>query len=911
MKKTSRAKSPARSAGAAGAGAPRSKGARAKAPAKKTPSRKPAARAKGAAAPETRAPRGGGRRLIVVESPAKARTIERFAGTGYLVRASMGHVRDLPKNPKKKGDPQWIGVDEAHGFEPHYVILADKKKPVEEIVARAERASEVLLAGDPDREGEAICWHLQEVLRQRKIQAPIRRILFHEITRQAVRSAIEDPQPLSLAKVDAQQARRILDRIVGYRVSPLLWDKVRRGLSAGRVQTVALRMIVDREREIRDFRSTEYWTVSAWLQAEGVEGAAGAPFEAKLVGWRGEPAPWRKEGKEGEEGRSPALPDEASARAAVEAIRAARLQVDEIEAKRSRRSPPPPFTTSKLQQEAARRFRFPVRMTMRIAQGLYEGKELGDLGQAGLITYMRTDSVRVAQEALDGVREHIRATYGEAHLPAEPRHFKQKGRTQDAHEAIRPTSLELTPERVARYLSEDERKLYGLIWNRFVASQMSVAEFDVTRVDIRAGEALLRATGQVMRFAGWLQVYQELRAEDEADGNGAEGQLPELVQGQPLSAREVKPQQNFTQPPPRYSEAGLVRALEENGIGRPSTYASILTVISDKDYVEKQEGRFHPTHLGEIVVDLLVRHFGDIFAIEYTAGLEEELDKIEEGRQKGSDTLRAFSEKFRLDLERARVEMENVKQRAEKTDFTCEICGAPMVKRWGRFGEFLACERYPECRGTRDLDRDAQPAPTVDETCPQCGRPMTLRRGRWGVFLACTGYPECKTTRKVRVANGTVEVKHEEILEQTCPQCGRHLARKHGRFGEYVGCTGYPDCRYIQRQTTGVSCPEEGCGGELVVKRTRGKRRLYGCSRYPQCSFAVFDPPVNRTCPQCGYPLMLEKETKRDGPHHACPRCRAKVERDEEASGSEGGSQAGSGAPSSPSSPSREAGGGA
>jgi DNA topoisomerase-1 len=814
------------------------------------------------------------KRLIVVESPAKARTIQRFAGAGFQVKASMGHVRDLPKNPKKKGDPDWIGVDEEHDFTPHYVILSDKKRPVEEILASAKNADEVFLAGDPDREGEAICWHLEQILLQKKVKAPIRRILFHEITRSAVRAAIEHPQSISPEKVDAQQARRILDRIVGYRVSPLLWDKVRRGLSAGRVQTVALRMIVEREREIRDFRATEYWTVMAALAGE----AATSPFEAKLVGWRGEDVPWRKESTD--EGRIPALPDEAAAREAEVHIRAAQLRVAEIEAKRTRRSPPPPFTTSKLQQEAARRFHFPVRSTMRIAQALYEGKDLGELGQAGLITYMRTDSVRVAQEAIDAVREHIRAAYGEAYLPHEARVFRQKGRTQDAHEAIRPTSLELPPEKVAKFLNDDERKLYGLIWNRFVASQMSVTEIDVTRVDISAGEARLRATGQVVRFAGWRQVYQELKDEEETNGNGAEGALPPLTAGMLLSAQEVRAQQNFTQPPPRYSEAMLVRALEENGIGRPSTYASILSVISDKDYVLKEEGRFRPSRLGEIVVDLLVKHFGDIFAVSYTARLEEELDKVEEGSKRGVETLRSFATKFRRDLKRARVEMENVKGRAEKTDFICELCGSPMVKRWGRFGEFLACERYPECRGTRDLDDEAQPAPTVEETCPQCGKPMTLRRGRWGIFLACTGYPECRTTRRIRVANGTVEVKHEELLEERCPECGLQLARKHGRFGEYIGCSGYPGCRHIKREETGVACPQPNCGGMLVARRTRGRRRFFGCSRYPECTYAVWDLPVPRACAQCGHPFMLERETKRDGPHHACPQCGAKVPRE-------------------------------
>jgi DNA topoisomerase I len=816
---------------------------------------------------------GATTRLIVVESPAKARTIQRFAGKGFRVKASFGHVRDLPKNPKRKGDPDWIGVDEENDFQPHYEVLADKKKHIEEIVKNARLVDEVLLAGDPDREGEAICWHLDEVLKARKVTTPVRRILFHEITRQAVRAAIDSPQTIALAKVDAQQARRILDRIVGYRVSPLLWKKVRRGLSAGRVQTVALRMIVEREREIRDFRAVEYWTIAADLLPQG---PGAAPFEAKLVGWRGEPAPWKKEG---DEGRLPTLPDEAAAREAEAHIRAAELRVVEVEAKRARRSPPPPFTTSKLQQEAARRFHFPVRSTMRVAQGLYEGKDVGDRGTVGLITYMRTDSIRVAAEAIDAVRAHIGTNYGDAYLPAEARVFKQKGRSQDAHEAIRPTSLDLPPERVAPFLASDELKLYTLIWNRFVASQMALAEFDATRIDIAAGEALLRATGQVQRFAGWLQVYQELRDEEDGGGNanGADAQLPQLAAGDPLTATQVRTQANTTQPPSRYSEAMLVRALEENGIGRPSTYAAILSVIADKDYVEKEEGRFRPTRLGEIVLDLLLKHFSDIFDIQYTARLEEELDKIEEGEQRGVDTLRTFAAKFNRDLALAREEMKDVKTHQEPTDFVCDICGAPMVKRWGRFGEFLACERYPECRGTRDLGESEQPLPSISEVCPQCGKPMSLRRGRWGVFLACTGYPECRTTRRVNVTNGTVEVKHEELLAETCPQCGKPLARKHGRHGEYVGCSGHPACRYVRHEETGVACPLEGCTGTLVVKRTQRGKRFYGCSRYPDCTYAVWAAPVNRPCPQCGHPFMLERETKRDGAHYACPKCKAKI----------------------------------
>jgi DNA topoisomerase-1 len=809
-----------------------------------------------------------GRKLLVVESPAKARTIQKFLGRGYVVRASMGHVRDLPKNPKKKGAPDWIGIDEDEGFKAHYVVLRDKKKIVDEIVAAAQHAPAILLAADPDREGEAICWHLEAILKEHHIQVPIGRVLFHEITQRAVTQGITQPRPISPERVDAQQARRILDRIVGYRVSPLLWDKVRRGLSAGRVQTVALRMIVEREREIAAFQTQEYWTLTAQLQPEG-----GALFDAKLVAWREASVPWQREG---EAGRVATLPDAAAAQAVADHLRAADFVVREVEARRAQRSPPPPFTTSKLQQEAARRFHWAVKSTMRVAQTLYEGKDLGELGTVGLITYMRTDSVRVAEEALDGARAHIRQSFGPEYLPAKPRFFRQRKSAQDAHEAIRPTSLELPPERVEAHLNGDERRLYTLIWNRFVASQMALAEFDVTRVDVQAGDALLRATGEVMRFPGWRRIYEEVREEGEANGEATPGLLPSLAQGDRLTAQEIRPEQNFTQPPSRYSEAMLVRALEENGIGRPSTYAAILTVISDKDYVDKEEGRFRPTHLGEVVVDLLLQHFGDIFEIRYTARLEEELDRVEEGHQKGNEVLRVFAAKFGRDLKRARREMENVKLRQEPTDEKCALCGAMMVKRWGRFGEFLACERYPECRYTRDLHPDQEAVPAVSETCPACGRPMALRRGRWGVFLACTGYPDCRTTRRIKIENGMVEVHHDVPLAETCPQCGKPLARKTGRFGEYVGCTGYPECRYIHHTESGVACPEPDCGGQLVEKRSRRGRRFYGCSRYPDCRYAVWDRPLPRPCPKCGHPFIVERQTKRDGAHCACPACREK-----------------------------------
>lgn len=804
--------------------------------------------------------------LVIVESPAKAKTINKFLGRDYKVKASKGHVRDLPKNPKKKGDKDWIGVDEEKDFLPHYELIKERAKTVEELVEAAKEADSILLAADPDREGEAICWHLKEILSSKKVAKPVRRILFNEITKKAVQQAIAEPLDINQSKVDAQETRRILDRIVGYRVSPLLWDKVRRGLSAGRVQTVALRMIVEREREIRGFRSVEFWTIAAQVEPDGRPA-----FEAKLAEWRGVEVPWRKTGETDAEGspiKLPALPNEASARAVVEHCEKQSFVITDIEAKRSKRNPPPPFTTSKLQQEAARRYRLPVARTMRLAQSLYEGKDVGPMGTVGLITYMRTDSTRVSNEALDAVRGFIGQSYGPDFLPEGPRFFRQSKQAQDAHEAIRPTSLELAPEKVAPFLEKDELNVYRLIWARFVASQMAAAEFDVTTVDITAGQARFRTVGQVQRFAGWLAAYQEAKEEDAAEESETEGSLPALKEGEILKAQQILPTQNMTQPPPRYSEAMLVRALEENGIGRPSTYAAILSVLADKEYVDKQEGRLAPTELGEMVVDLLIKHFGDIFDIGYTAQMEGELDKIEEGTQAGPQTLRAFSTQFKQDLERARVEMENIKRKVVPTDIPCELCGAMMVKRWGRFGAFLACEKYPDCKNTKDLASDDKPMPEVEETCPNCGKPMTLRRGRWGMFLACTGYPDCKTTRKIKVQGDKVEVKKEVILEDRCPECGRNLARKSGRFGEYTGCTGFPNCRYTRQETTGVDCPK--CSKAVVARRSRRGKLFYGCSGYPDCDFVVWKKPVPRPCPQCQTPYLLESISKRFGHQLLC-----------------------------------------
>ena len=837
--------------------------------------------------------------LVIVESPAKAKTINKFLGRGYDVKASMGHIRDLPKKT--------LGVDEKT-FEPTYQVLADKKKAVAELKKAAKSASAIYLASDPDREGEAICWHLREEL-SKDTDAPFHRVMFHEITKKAIIGAFEHPLEIDANKVDAQQARRILDRLVGYKISPLLWDKVRRGLSAGRVQSVALRIICERDREVRAFVPREYWSLLAQLGA-----AEPPPFTAKLMA---------KDGKKIELvskdeiavaltelgwmiGSTEAVPDGAPGAITVQVEPASAstvpFRVTSVQSKEKKKNPQPPFITSKLQQDAARQLGYPVAKTMRLAQGLYEGRELGDAGSVGLITYMRTDSTRVADEAITAVREYIAATYGDKSLPAEPRAYKVGKQAQEAHEAIRPTALEYSPESVKTFLGRDEFRLYQLIWNRFVASQMESALFDTTRADISAGPFTFRATGSVLRSAGWLAVYQEGQDEDksaereEEESEDAEDRrLPPLKEGQALDLKTLLPRQHFTQPPPRFTEATLVKELEENGIGRPSTYASILSTILDRDYVEKDKGRFFPTELGVLVNDLMVQSFGDIVDVGYTARMEGELDEIEEGRLNWIDALREFHGKFEIDLARAKLEMRNVKAEAIPTDQVCEKCGKPMVLKWGRFGQFLACSGYPECRNTREIGggtRDsggpelalvaktasgvatvaAEPNPieTEAEPCEKCGRPMVLKRGRFGQFLACSGYPECKNTRRIQLSKeGKAEAKADVLLDETCPRCSSKMSLKQGRFGEFTACSNYPACKYIKMKETGVPCPE--CGkGVVVERRSKRGKIFFGCDRYPDCSFVLWNRPIKRACPECARPYLVEKVTKKDGRRLIC-----------------------------------------
>lgn len=785
--------------------------------------------------------------LVVVESPAKASTINKYLGANFVVKATLGHVKDLPKSK--------LGVDLKNRFEPVYEVIPGKEKVVKELRSAAKSVERVFLAADPDREGEAICQHVKEILEDSK--AEVFRVLFNEITPKAIRAAIENPGQINQHVVDAQQARRILDRIVGYQVSPLLWDKVRRGISAGRVQTVALRMIVDRERQVQAFKAEEYWSITARL-----EGADPPPFDAKLARFKGKTLEIKNEGESTH---------------IVDAVRDAAFRVESVVKKEKKRNPVPPFTTSKIQQDAARRLRFSVKRTMMLAQQLYEGIELGDEGRIGLITYMRTDSTRISDDAMHMVRSYVSDVYGETYLPEKPVIYRTKKDAQDAHEAIRPTFVGRTPDDLKPFLSEDQYKLYWLIWTRFVASQMNPAIYDQTTVEISAKDYLFRANGRVLRFDGFLKVYEESRDEDVAVAEDEEDvSLPPLVEGQVVRLVEIVPRQHFTEPPPRYTEAALVKALEEAGIGRPSTYATILTTIQDREYVSKDQGKFRPTELGTVVTDLLVKHFEDIFDIRYTARMEEELDEVEDGKMTWTQALDEFYAKFEKDLAEAKINMENLKKQELPTDEVCEKCGKPMVIKWGQFGRFMACSGYPDCKNTKELrseeSGDEVKPDGAEETqiCENCGRPMAMKRGRFGQFYACTGYPECKTTRKIATGQ-KVPKKPDVALDETCPKCNEaKLVIREGRFGPFTSCGNYPKCKYIKPKTVGVTCPRASCGGQIIERRSKRGKVFFGCDNYPKCDFVAWNKPVKETCPQCGSSYLLEKVTKREGMIHYC-----------------------------------------
>jgi DNA topoisomerase-1 len=798
--------------------------------------------------------------LVIVESPAKAKTINKYLGKDFEVEASLGHIKDLPKSQ--------LGVDLEGDFTTEYVVIPGKEKVVAKLKKMAKNAVAIYLAPDPDREGEAIAAHLEEELtegmtkKQKKDGIPFHRVTFNEITKKAVLEAFQHPRDIDRNLVDAQQTRRVLDRIVGYQVSPLLWDKVRRGLSAGRVQTVALRLIVEREREVKAFDKKEYWTIDAHL-APGKTG----PFDARFVG-RGD--------------EKTEIPNEEESKKITSALEKADWSVRNVEKKERRRSAAPPFTTSKLQQDGSRKLRFSVKRVMMIAQRLYEGVELGDEGSVGLITYMRTDSVRVSNDALTEVREAIAGSYGKEFLPEKPNEYKSKKAAQEAHEAIRPTGVARHPDEIKKYLQEDEYKVYKLIWQRFVASQMMPAVFDQTSVDIeaknKAESFTFRVTGSVLKFEGFLKVYEESKDAKDEEDEELKHKLPALEVGQKLTLRELKPEQHFTEPPPRFNEASLVKELEERGIGRPSTYSTIISTIVERQYVQKIGGKFIPTETGLVVTDLLVKNFEEIFDPAYTAHLEEELDEIEEGKEKWTDALGSFYKKFEKDLRYAEKHMENVKRMEKPTDEKCERCGSPLVLKWGKHGSFYACSSYkkddPEsCTFTKenpvnlpDFDGAEMPETGQDEYCENCGRVMVLKRGRFGQFMACTGYPDCKTTRRLDQGKRVPDVP----LEELCPKCSRNLVLRHGRYGEFISCSGYPDCKYIKQNFIGVKCPQ--CAdGELVEKKARKRgNTFYGCSNYPNCEFTSAYRPVAEACPQCSSPYMIEKHLK-TGSLLVCP----------------------------------------
>ena len=744
-----------------------------------------------------------GKSLLIVESPTKVNTLKKIVGKDFIIKASVGHLKDLPK---KK-----LGVDVDNDFAPDYITIRGKGKILQELKTAAKKCDTIYLAPDPDREGEAIAHHIGNEV-ARFTTGKIYRVTFNEITKNAVLDAMKNPTELNNNRVNAQQARRILDRLVGYKISPILWKKVHRGLSAGRVQSVALRIVCEREREILAFKPREYWSISIDL-----EGSKKPQFQAKLSKIDGDKAE---------------IANKAEADEILNNLEGAKLVLENIVKKERKRNPSAPFITSTLQQEASRKLNFSPKKTMMLAQRLYEGIAMGRKGTVGLITYMRTDSVRLSDQALEEVRAFIPDKYGKDFLPEKPNMYKSKKSAQEAHEAIRPTDVQLEPNAIKESLEKDMFRLYQLIWSRFVSCQMVPAVLDTTQFDIQSGKFLFRSNGSILKFAGFMKVYVESQDDDKSDEPKTEGKsddrlLPPLDKGEVLKVHELIPEQHFTQPPARFSEAMLVKELEDKGVGRPSTYAATISVIKDRDYIQNIERRLQPVELGFMINDLLVENFPDIMTTEFTAKMEEQLDDIEAGKLEWVDALRTFYDPFKADLEKAEEKMKDFKAEVEETDEVCDKCKEPMIIKWGRFGKFMACSGYPECKNTRDLgekggSEDGSKTDEVEGNCDKCEAPLIMKRGRFGKFIACSNYPECKFTKAIGL---------------------------------------------------GISCPEEACKGEVAARRSKKGRTFYGCTKYPDCKFTSWDKPIGEACPECKNPFMIEKWKKNEDPSVLCPSC--------------------------------------
>ena len=744
-----------------------------------------------------------GKSLLIVESPTKVNTLKKIVGKDFIIKASVGHLKDLPK---KK-----LGVDVDNDFAPEYITIRGKGKILQELKTAAKKCDMIYLAPDPDREGEAIAHHIgNEVARFTK--GKIVRVTFNEITKKAVLEAIKNPTELNHNRVNAQQARRILDRLVGYKISPILWKKVHRGLSAGRVQSVALRIVCEREREILAFEPREYWSITLEL-----EGSEKPQFQAKLFKIDGDKAE---------------VANKAEADEILKGLEGAKPLLEDIVKKERKRNPSAPFITSTLQQEASRKLNFSPKKTMMLAQRLYEGIAMGRKGTVGLITYMRTDSVKLSDQALEEVRAFIPERYGKEFLPGTPNLYKSKKSAQEAHEAIRPTDVLLEPSTIKESLEKDMFRLYQLIWSRFVSCQMVPAVLDTTQFDIKTGKFLFRSNGSILKFAGFMKVYVESQDDEKGDAVQSSGKaddrlLPALKKGEELKVHEVLPEQHFTQPPARFSEAMLVKELEDKGVGRPSTYAATISVIKDRDYIQNVDRRLQPVELGFMINDLLVENFPDIMTTEFTSKMEEQLDDIEAGKLEWVDALRSFYTPFKADLEKAEEKMKDFKAEVEETDEVCEKCDQPMIIKWGRFGKFMACTGYPECKNTKDLggkgdSEDGAKDDEVEGNCDKCESPLIMKRGRFGKFIACSNYPECKFTKPIGL---------------------------------------------------GISCPEEACEGEIAARRSKKGRTFYGCTKYPDCKFTSWDKPVAEACPECKNPFLIEKWKKNEDPSTLCPSC--------------------------------------